>query len=187
MGRCRRTRVKSPCPGRVAGRGWTDTERLICMRRSESAALGRARDDRGEGPGSGQQVCRPSLCFVQSLHLTLSSTTRSPEILPFDRIHPSPKLALDRPPRSAILYASPVLPNFHDLRAFLYSAPNVRNPHLEYVLRHIPPTDHASREQRTYHSGYGVLPDLKKMDHLALDDHRQGAPARISCMRMHLH
>ena len=118
---------------------------------------------------------------------TLHSSTRSPKLLPFDHAHPSPDLALDRPPRTAILYTSFTSSNFRDLHAFLYSASNTQDPHLEYVLRHVPPADHASREERTYLSGYGVALDLKKMDYLALDDRRQGTCARSSCMRIHLH
>ncbi|KAG6876468.1 hypothetical protein C0992_012845 [Termitomyces sp. T32_za158] len=53
-----------------------------------------------------------------------------------------------------------------------------RNPHVEYVLRYVPP----KRDQRVrnYLSGYGVALNLKKTDYLAIDDRntRSGANGR---------
>lgn len=81
---------------------------------------------------------------------------------------------LERPPHTAILYATLTSPNFRPLHEFLYKASNGDGPQLEYVFRHAPPSGHASSEDRTYLSGYGVALDLKKMEYLAVDDRRQG-------------
>lgn len=108
--------------------------------------------------------------YLNSTH----SSYAHPTVLPFDHVNPSADSVLDRPPRTAILYASLDSPNFRDLHEFLYEASNAPTPHVEYVLRHVPPKDHASNEARTFLSGYGVALDLKKMDYLALDDRRQG-------------
>jgi UDP-glucose:glycoprotein glucosyltransferase len=58
--------------------------------------------------------------------------------------------------------------NFRELHGYLYKLSNKPNAHVEYVLRHIPPT-HSAEHSSTL-SGYGVGLDLKKMDYLALDD-----------------
>ncbi|GJF00041.1 glycosyltransferase family 24 protein [Phanerochaete sordida] len=97
------------------------------------------------------------------------------KLLPFDHVNPSPDLTLERPPRTAILYASLTSPNFRDLHSFLYSASSGQAPHIEYVVRHTTPKDHSASQARAYLSGYGVALDLKKMDYLALDDRRQGS------------
>ncbi|KAF8812128.1 hypothetical protein BYT27DRAFT_7133469 [Phlegmacium glaucopus] len=91
-----------------------------------------------------------------------------PKILTFDHIFPPPGLILDRPPRTAILYASLTSPNFRELHTYLLKIVNKLDPHLEYIFRHIPPTTRSNG--RSYLSGYGVALDLKKMDYLALDD-----------------
>lgn len=91
-----------------------------------------------------------------------------PKLLTFDHIHPSSELLLERPHRTAILYASLDSPNFRELHEYLYKLSNQPKPHVEYVLRHIPPA-HPSERSSTL-SGYGVSLDLKKMDYLALDD-----------------
>ncbi|KAH9924083.1 glycosyltransferase family 24 protein [Fomitopsis serialis] len=98
----------------------------------------------------------------------------SPKLMSFDHVEPSPALTLERPPRTAILYASLSSANFWELHSFLYASSRAPNPHLEYVLRPIPP---AVRDdsKRSYLSGYGVALDLKKMDYLALDDRRQSS------------
>lgn len=109
-------------------------------------------------------------CSPNSVPPSSSSDVR---FLPFDHIRPSPELTLDRPPRMAILYAAPTSSNFRELHSFLYAASADPKPHIQYVLRHIPPEGHASNKERTYLSGYGVALDLKKMDYLAMDDRRQ--------------
>ncbi|KDR79892.1 hypothetical protein GALMADRAFT_242006 [Galerina marginata CBS 339.88] len=91
-----------------------------------------------------------------------------PKILTFDHIFPLPNDILERPPRTAILYASLTSPNFRELHTYLLKLTNRLDPHVEYVFRHIPPSSLA--EERNYLSGYGVALDLKKMDYLALDD-----------------
>lgn len=118
--------------------------------------------------------------FARSAYIHLSSKRSSyahPTVLPFDHINPSAESTLDRPPWTAILYASLDSPNFRELHEYLYEASNAPTPHVEYVLRHVPPKDHMSNDERTYLSGYGVALDLKKMDYLALDDRRQGKSA----------
>uniref|UniRef100_A0A8H8CJL8 Glycosyltransferase family 24 protein n=1 Tax=Psilocybe cubensis TaxID=181762 RepID=A0A8H8CJL8_PSICU len=96
-----------------------------------------------------------------------------PKILTFDHIYPPPDLILERPPRTAILYASLTSPNFRELHTYLLKLTNRLDPHVEYVFRHIPPTSQS--EEKTYLSGYGVGLDLKKMDYLALDDRTNSA------------
>lgn len=91
-----------------------------------------------------------------------------PQILTFDHIYPPPELILERPPRTAIFYASLTSANFRELHTYLLKLTNRLDPHVEYVFRHIPPT--AESEGKNYLSGYGVGLDLKKMDYLALDD-----------------
>ncbi|EKM57416.1 glycosyltransferase family 24 protein [Phanerochaete carnosa HHB-10118-sp] len=97
------------------------------------------------------------------------------KVLPFDHIRPSPDLTLDRPPQTAVLYATLTSSNFRNLHSFLYAASAGPRPHIQYILRHIPPTGHASDRERAYLSGYGVALDLKKMDYLAMDDRRQSS------------
>lgn len=96
-----------------------------------------------------------------------------PKLLPFDHVYPSPKAALKPPARTAILYASTDSQNFRDLHSHLWLLSNSPSPRIEYVLRHVPPTDRNFNE-RDCLSGYGVALDLKKMDYLALDDRNQG-------------
>ncbi|KAF8905183.1 glycosyltransferase family 24 protein [Gymnopilus junonius] len=95
-----------------------------------------------------------------------------PQILTFDHIFPPPQDILERPPRTAIFYASLTSPNFLELHTYLLKVTNRPDPHVEYVFRHIPPTTPSSL--KNYLSGYGVALDLKKMDYLALDDRQQG-------------
>lgn len=97
----------------------------------------------------------------------------------FDHVYPSPASTLERPPRTAILYASLSSDNFWELHSLLYAASRAPKPHLEYVLRSIPPTARDA-SKRSYLSGYGVALDLKKMDYLALDDRTQGTPNFVS-------
>ncbi|RXW17921.1 hypothetical protein EST38_g7933 [Candolleomyces aberdarensis] len=106
-----------------------------------------------------------SLAGVETLD---SSETHGPKTLTFDHIHPSSELLVERPKRTAILYASLTSPNFRELHEYLYKLSNKPNPHVEYVLRHLPPTGRAG--QGSTLSGFGVGLDLKKMDYLALDD-----------------
>lgn len=120
-------------------------------------------------------VCRRTdLCY---------STLPHPKLLPFDHVLPSPESTLARPPRTAVLYTTIPSPSssagpssFRALHEVLYSASTkTPEPHVEYVLRHVPPANHATSAGRTYLSGYGVALDLKKTDYLALDDRRLGA------------
>lgn len=107
------------------------------------------------------------------------STLSRPKLLPFDHIQPAPETILNRPPHTAVLYGSLASNNFRELHEYLYKASSKRlssEPHIEYVLRHIPPAElKDTGAETTYLSGYGVALDLKKMDYLALDDRRQGA------------
>ena len=100
-----------------------------------------------------------------------------PKLLTFDHIFPSPNEILERPPRTAILYASLSSPNFRDLHSYLYRLVNKPDPHVEYVFRHIPPS---TPGEKNYLSGYGVALDLKKMDYLALDDRNSNAAGTVS-------
>lgn len=99
------------------------------------------------------------------------------KLMSFDHVYPSPATTLERPPRTAVLYASLSSDNFWELHSLLYAASRAPKPHLEYVLRPIPPTARDA-SKRSYLSGYGVALDLKKMDYLALDDRTQGTEAR---------
>ena len=105
-----------------------------------------------------------------------SSTQTRPKILTFDHIFPPPHLIVDRPPRTAILYASLTSPNFRELHTYLLKIVNKVDPHVEYVFRHIPPA--ARSNGRSYLSGYGVALDIKKMDYLALDDRHSSSGGR---------
>lgn len=102
----------------------------------------------------------------------LQRTPTRPKLLTFDHIYPPPGLVLERPPRTAIFYASITSSNFRDLHMYLMKLVNQPEPHVEYVFRHIPPS--VPSRDRNYLSGYGVSLDLKKMDYLALDDRNQG-------------
>jgi UDP-glucose:glycoprotein glucosyltransferase len=84
-----------------------------------------------------------------------------------------------------MLYASLASDNFRPLHDVLFSLAKQPTPHIEYILRHVPPT---SRETsaRTYLSGYGVALDLKKTDYLAVDDRhssRSGVFARLITLK----
>ncbi|PPQ88795.1 hypothetical protein CVT25_010481 [Psilocybe cyanescens] len=98
-----------------------------------------------------------------------------PKILTFDHIFPPPDIILERPPRTAIFYASLTSANFRELHTYLMKLTNRLDPHVEYVFRHIPPTTQS--EGSNYLSGYGVSLDLKKMDYLALDDRNTNSAA----------
>lgn len=106
----------------------------------------------------------------------LKSNSSTPKILTFDHIFPPPHHIVDRPPRSAILYASLTSPNFRELHTYLLKIVNKPDPQVEYVFRHIPPT--ARSNGRSYLSGYGVALDIKKMDYLALDDRHSSSGGR---------
>ncbi|KAF8155695.1 UDP-glucose:glycoprotein glucosyltransferase-domain-containing protein [Crassisporium funariophilum] len=96
-----------------------------------------------------------------------------PKILTFDHIYPPPDRVLERPPRTAIFYASLNSPNFRELHTYLLKLVSKSDPHVEYVFRHVPPQSRSN--MRHYLSGYGVSLDLKKMDYLALDDRNLNA------------
>ena len=120
--------------------------------------------------------CRlPPFYYTHALESISSAQTR-PQILTFDHISPPPHLIVDRPPRTAILYASLTSPNFRELHTYLLRIVNQLNPHVEYVFRHIPPTTRSNG--RSYLSGYGVALDIKKMDYLALDDRHSSSGGR---------
>lgn len=93
-----------------------------------------------------------------------------PKLLTFDHIHPPPARTLDRPSRTAILYASLASPNFRELHSYLLALAEKPGASVEYVFRPIPD----SADSRNFLSGYGVSLDLKKMDYLALDDRNTG-------------
>ena len=114
---------------------------------------------------------------------SLTTQTR-PKILTFDHIFPPPHLIVDRPPKTAILYASLTSPNFRELHTHLLKIVNKPDPKVEYVFRHIPPT--ARSNGRSYLSGYGVALDIKKMDYLALDD-RHSSSGGISLIIISFH
>ncbi|THV04765.1 glycosyltransferase family 24 protein [Dendrothele bispora CBS 962.96] len=92
-----------------------------------------------------------------------------PKILPFDHIYPPPERRSETPPRTAILYASFDSPNFRSLHSYLLYLASQEVPHVEYVLRHIPPST-IDVSRKNHLSGYSVSLDLKKMDYLAVDD-----------------
>ncbi|THH10819.1 hypothetical protein EW146_g8252 [Bondarzewia mesenterica] len=96
-----------------------------------------------------------------------------PRTLPFDHIYPIPSRTLNRPPRTAILYASIESSNFLELHSYLMRMSSSPAPKIEYIFRPIPPTSRGNA--RTSLSGYGVTLDLKKMDYLALDDRHTSA------------
>ncbi|KAG6885729.1 hypothetical protein C0993_010556 [Termitomyces sp. T159_Od127] len=109
---------------------------------------------------------------------TIDSTTNPspsrfprPRLLTFDHIYPSSTHTLKRPFRTAIFYALPSSSNFRELHSYLLSLADKPDPHVEYVLRYVPP----KRDQRVrnYLSGYGVSLNLKKTDYLAIDDRTQ--------------
>jgi UDP-glucose:glycoprotein glucosyltransferase len=102
-----------------------------------------------------------------------TSSVQRPKLLTFDHIYPPPSQTLEPPPRTAIFYASLDSPNFWALHSYLLSLADRPIPHVEYVLRHIPPLTHR-HTTRSYLSGYGVILDLKKMEYLALDDRNSG-------------
>ena len=105
-----------------------------------------------------------------------SSTKTRPKILTFDHISPPAHLIVDRPSRTAILYASLTSSNFRELHAYLLKIASKPDPQVEYVFRHIPPTVRSNG--RSYLSGYGVALDIKKMDYLALDDRHSSSGGR---------
>ena len=114
-------------------------------------------------------------CYAHKRESNSSTQTR-PKILTFDHIFSPPHHIVDRPPRTAILYASLTSPNFLELHKYLLKIVNRLDPHVEYVFRHIPPTTRSNG--RSYLSGYGVGLDIKKMDYLALDDRHSSSGGR---------
>ena len=115
------------------------------------------------------------VAMAHNMDLSSSTQTR-PKILTFDHIYPPPHLTVDRPSRTAILYASLTSPNFRELHTYLLKTANKLDPHLEYVFRYIPPS--ARSKGRSYLSGFGVALDIKKMDYLALDDRHSSSGGR---------
>ncbi|KAJ7032380.1 UDP-glucose:glycoprotein glucosyltransferase-domain-containing protein [Mycena alexandri] len=93
-----------------------------------------------------------------------------PKILTFDHIHPSPARTLDRPARTAVLYASLDSPNFRELHSYLFALADKSSASIEYVLRPRPDSANRDSEARNFLSGYGVSLDIKKTDYLAVDD-----------------
>lgn len=75
---------------------------------------------------------------------------------------------MERPPRTAILYASLDSQNFRELHSYLYKIVNTLDPHVEYIFRYVSPPQ--TDGPRSFLSGYGVSLDLKKTDYLAIDD-----------------
>jgi UDP-glucose:glycoprotein glucosyltransferase len=106
------------------------------------------------------------------IYLFSFSTFPRPHILPFDHIYP-PGKTLQRPPRTAILYASLDSKNFRSLHSHLYRLAASESPRIEYVLRYVTPKERDFEKKATL-SGYGVALDLKKTDYLALDDRHLG-------------
>ena len=102
------------------------------------------------------------------------STSPSPKLLPFDHVLPAVNPGVNRPPRTAILYGSPLSKNFRELHDPLYRISKGPSPHVEYVFRHAPPVFPEKSLEQAPLSGYGVALDLKKMEYLALDDRLQG-------------
>jgi UDP-glucose:glycoprotein glucosyltransferase len=98
-----------------------------------------------------------------------------PKLLPFDHIHPPPARTLERPSRTAILYASLSSPNFRELHSYLFALADKPSSSIEYVFRPIP--ESADTGARNVLSGYGVSLDLKKTDYLAVDDRNTGPRA----------
>ncbi|KAJ7909648.1 glycosyltransferase family 24 protein [Mycena leptocephala] len=95
-----------------------------------------------------------------------------PKLLAFDHVLPSPARTLDRPSRTAILYASLSSTNFRELHSYLFALADKPSPSIEYIFRHLPET--TDPDSRNFLSGYGVSLDLKKMDYLAVDDRNTG-------------
>ncbi|KIY49922.1 glycosyltransferase family 24 protein [Fistulina hepatica ATCC 64428] len=115
------------------------------------------------------------VCDIESLvqlagHDTIDSPSSvPPKVLPFDHVYPPPERTLISPRRTAILYANMYSSNFRELHGYLLQAASERNPRLEYVFRHVPPSALGSLPAQ-YLTGYGVALDLKKTDYLAIDD-----------------
>jgi len=127
----------------------------------------------------------PNKLYVSILFSSGNPTTHNfrslsarPKLLTFDHIFPPPTETLERPPRTAILYASLFSPNFRELHTYLYTLVNKPDTHVEYVFRHIPPSTPSGA--KNYLSGYGVALDLKKMDYLALDDRNLNNAGKLS-------
>ncbi|KAJ6562664.1 glycosyltransferase family 24 protein [Mycena capillaripes] len=119
------------------------------------------------------------LAGIETIDPTNSSYDNSasfprPKLLAFDHIHPSPARTLDRPPRTAILYASLNSSNFRALHSYLFALADKQIPAIEYIFRHIPDSANPDPDSRNILSGYGVSLDLKKMDYLAVDDRNAG-------------
>ncbi|THH29185.1 hypothetical protein EUX98_g5002 [Antrodiella citrinella] len=110
-----------------------------------------------------------------------NATYTTPKLLSFDHVRPATS-RIFRPPRTAILYASLTSPNFRSLHEYLYTVSDGSSPHLEYVLRPIPPGDR-DESKRSYLSGYGVALDLKKMEYLAIDDRSNQQESKVSDSR----
>ncbi|KXN87330.1 UDP-glucose:glycoprotein glucosyltransferase [Leucoagaricus sp. SymC.cos] len=138
-------------------------------------------NSRGAACGSWVDWYGEVVCDIESLvqlvgHETIDSSEKAnaeltyprPKILTFDHIYPPPSQTLDRPYRTAILYATLDSKNFRELHTYLYAQANKPVPHIEYVLRYVPPQ--VPREAKNYLSSYGVALDLKKTDYLAVDD-----------------
>ncbi|EKM75357.1 hypothetical protein AGABI1DRAFT_46617 [Agaricus bisporus var. burnettii JB137-S8] len=129
----------------------------------------RHKDSTGTVCGSWVDWYGQVVCDLESLvQLVERQLYPRPKILTFDHIHPSHSTTIDRPHRTAILYATLDSENFRGLHSYLYSEANKPEPRIQYVLRHVPPQ--GPRSKLNYLSGYGVSLDLKKMDYLAIDD-----------------
>ncbi|KAF9051644.1 glycosyltransferase family 24 protein [Panaeolus papilionaceus] len=114
-----------------------------------------------------------SLVKTEAIDAPNPNIPNRPQLLTFDHIFPPPDRVLERPPRTAIFYGSLTSSKFRELYVYLLKLTNTLDPHVEFVFRHIPPSNPSS--SRNYLSGYGVALDLKKMDYLALDDRNSNA------------
>ncbi|KAF5378749.1 hypothetical protein D9615_006978 [Tricholomella constricta] len=112
------------------------------------------------------------LAGVETIDPSVKTSTSNlvrPQLLTFDHVYPSSARTLQRPPRTAIFYASLSSANFRELHSYLLSLADKPHPHVEYVFRHIPPKARDDRFRNSL-SGYGVALNLKKTDYLAIDD-----------------
>ncbi len=150
------------------------------MRCREAGPFGRSRGHRLPSSIRDRRVRSPVAFATISLTYCSLSPQARPKLLTFDHIFPPPSAILERPPRTAILYASLTSSNFHELHLYLMKLTNRLDPHVEYVFRHIPPA--VPSEARNFLSGYGVALDLKKMDYLALDDRNSNAEGEPSAV-----
>ncbi|KDQ07300.1 glycosyltransferase family 24 protein [Botryobasidium botryosum FD-172 SS1] len=127
------------------------------------------------------------VCDLAALKELYEDPASQPKLLSFDHVLPDPSKYIQAPLPTAILYVSFESISFRVLHKYLYDLSNRPEPRVQYIIRYVPPQKPSPDPRRNTLSGYGVIMDLKKMDYLALDDRRGGAPGESTADKSEAH